>query len=45
MCIITNSDRNIDRVSKFEMQNSLSIIDATEHSIATDLKQSNPHYD
>ena len=42
MWIITNSDRNIDRVSKFEMHNSLSIIDATEHSIASDLTQSNP---
>ena len=45
MCIITNSDRNIDHFPKFEMQNILFIIDATEHSIATDLKQSNPYYD
>ena len=45
MCIITNSNQNIDRVSKFEMQNGFPIIDATEHSIVTNFKQSNPEYD
>ena len=45
MCIITNSNQNIDRVSKFETQNGFPIIDATEHSIVTNFKQSNPEYD
>ena len=42
MCLITNSDHSINRVSRFEMKNNLSIINTTEHSIATNLTQSNP---